>query len=184
MHSVATNRAGDAVVVSSAFTQLIGEELFATSFDRDGGWQSTEELDERDADIASAAIDEDGTTTIAWRNIGGLAPDVWATRRERGADWGEPEKIGDAQSGAGLDQDPSVAVVVGPGAHTRVAWAQANGTWINRFTPGFGWGYAKVIREGITDRAELGVDGAGRTFAVWPEDDELWATIEIEPQTP
>jgi hypothetical protein len=177
--SLAMNRAGDAVVMTYEFTQLIGNSVFATFFDRATGWQAHTLVQQRLADVATAAIDDEGNVLAAWRVMDGVRPEVQAAYRPHGGGWGEAVVIGAAQDEAGRGEEERVSLAFHADGRAHAAWAQANGAWVNRFTPAIGWDDARVLRAGETTLPLLGVDGADRTMAVWAEDQDIFAAIEL-----
>ena len=132
---------------------------------------------------ARVAIDSAGNALAVWEQYVGATANVMASRYNGGT-WDAPTLI--ETDNAGSAHTPQI-VIDANGIGTAV-WSQRNAAgftdnvWVNRYTPGGGWGSAVTIDgqpEPATQPA-LGVDALGGLVVVWEQTvgslSHLWAS--------
>lgn len=116
---------------------------------------------------------------------------VWANRYTAGAGWGEPQIIDstaipaeDTRYGV---QKQHIRIYFDPAGNAVAVWHEPRQTWINRYTPGTGWGRAEpsVHKPGDGNPPEMVADARGYLYAVWTNNDykrqhhQVWANIHV-----
>lgn len=121
---------------------------------------------------ARVAIDATGNAIAVWEQYDGAIANVMASRYN-GSGWSSPAPI--ETDDAGSAYTPQIVFDVN--GFGTVLWQQRNAAgftdnvWLNRYTPGIGWGTAVAI-DGQPQPAThpvLGVDASGRLIVVWAQ---------------
>jgi len=132
---------------------------------------------------ARVAIDSAGNALAVWEQYVGATANVMASRYNGGT-WAAPTLI--ETDNAGSAHTPQI-VIDANGIGTAF-WSQRNAAgftdnvWVNRYTPGGGWGSAVPIdgQPQPATQPALGVDATGALVVVWEQMvgtlSHLWAS--------
>lgn len=180
---IAMNASGDAVVVWRDRTldgngNLVDAPVYAVRYTPGSGWGTVQRLDSGTnygyvLDVPRVAIDAQGNAIAVWHDYDGAGQRIYARRYVAGSGWGALEQL---QSPTGNDAwRPDVAMDANGNAIA--VWMQSHvptfGIFVNRYTPGSGWGGATLVANATIDVYQLRValNGGGTAIAVWQEGD-------------
>ncbi len=135
-----------------------------------------------DSQAPQVAVDANGNAIAVWFQSDGAKNNVWASRFTPGSGWGAaaPIETDDVSTAS-----PQIAMNANGDAI--VAWYQQDATrnhiWVNRFTPGSGWGVPTQIETDNTGGGayfpRIAMDATGNAIAVWNKNDgvrdNIWA---------
>lgn len=172
--AIAMDGAGNAWAVwSQADTGTGLYRIRANRYTPDNGWE-TPALIATDVgghgSGADIAVDEQGNALAVWRQRTDGRHDIWANRYTPNGGWGTAQRIENRDAGAA-----SVPVLALDGSGRAMAvWSQDDGSlrhiWVNRYTPGAGWGTARILQGDTTVRAgspALAMDRQGYAMVLW-----------------
>jgi len=155
-----------------------------------GSWDTAELLQSGDItragdpDVAAAP---NGNAIAVWvqLDVESGDQDVWYRAYAAGSGWGEAGPISEEDAAVILALDPLVGMDDDGNAIAVWSRATVNGEviWANRYTEGFGWGTAELIKpdaETAASSIRLSVGDNGDAFVVWAQEDgtreDVWAT--------
>src|SRR5262249_34259217 len=135
-------------------------------------WSAPVQVDAAAADATAArlAADAHGNVIATWEQSelsqGNFVDRIWSSTYASTAAWGIPVLIGDEP---GSRAGNGNLVSNGTGI-AQALWEQTDGSiWTNRYTPGSGWGTAKLLNPGggFGAMSALAMDQNGNVLALW-----------------
>lgn len=168
---LAVDAAGNLTVVWSAAVTS-GAGVFAAHHPSGGNWSAPVQVGLGGS--PSVAADPGGNVTAGWRLFGGANQDAWAARYTPGAGWAAPVLVETNDSG---NVDAPFMAASADGSAFAV-WSQfisgRSVVWVNRYTPGGGWGNQTLLPVNTTTSSSLpqvAADATGGAHAVWLQND-------------
>jgi len=168
---VAADTSGNVAAIWVQSDCVASFQVWSRRWTVSGGWTNAERVDSR-AEWALApeiAIDSNDNVVAVWKQDGDAGFDVtWSNRWTPGEGWGTPERI---QATDSFAMDPQVNVDADGNAIA--TWRERNadnvyGLWLNRWTPGGGWGTPERIElSHSVGKYQMAVDPNGHALAVW-----------------
>lgn len=167
---IAMSSGGDAVVVWSQVDGAV-QGVHAARYTPAGGWEPAQVLDTGTAYATNpqVAMDGSGNAIAVWRQYDGSRHRIYTRRLAAGGSWDATVQI---ESPAGSDAwEPFVAQdASGRAIAIWLQWQSTTfGVFVNRYTPGSGWGTAELLAD-ATDNAQtprVAIDATGRAIAAW-----------------
>lgn len=165
-------------------------QIWANRFTADAGWGLAQAISGTVPEAAYPWVGTDsaGNAVVVWLQEDSGGNKIWANRYNVESSWGEPEVISGA---ANVGSVPAAGI--GAAGDVVAVWSKGveggNQLWSNRYVPGSGWGGTEMLdipRHGISEHADVGVDGAGNAIVVWTKTDgdatNLWGNISQRPR--
>jgi hypothetical protein len=169
---------GRATVVWTQLTTVTPSAAFdvwARTFEPASGWGSIERVESMPgmATEASAGIDSNGNTIVAWSQLGNNRYHVWANRHTPASGWGAPTLV-EAHDVLG-DQDTDARIAVAPSGDALTVWQRSNGSsrslWTNSYHAG-SWRTEQLL---VADSGanfslsgqQIAMDANGNALLVW-----------------
>ena len=177
---IAMNPSGNAFVVWKEWNDPISD-IWANRYVPGVGWDGPTRLESSDGNALSPriAVDPAGNAVAVWTQADGSNNSAWASRFDVGSGWDLPSTI---ETNPGSVEWPDVGMDLAGNAIA--TWRQMEGSewsvWANRFVPGLGWGTAAPIESGAGEarRADVVIDSAGNSIAVWRQwDGASWSVV-------
>lgn len=169
---IAVDVGGDGIAV---WSQPVDSEfaVFANRFDNQTkAWGTATAIHAAENLVWEIAVSlhPDGNATVVWSQRDGGRPSLWGSHFAGGKGWVSPTLIAEYAAGgvsgpatSGDSQGRSIAV-----------WTHREGDtsrlWESRFSPGSGWGTAKLLETEFATSlygAEIAADSSGNAVSVW-----------------
>lgn len=163
--------------------------IWASRFTRRELWGTAERIDSTDA-VESLSpqlgVDAQGVAHVVWWQTDGESSHIFSNRYSPGQGWGTPEMI---QTGE-VTEARTPALAVAASGEAVAVWVQrdiekrGSVVWANLYTPGQGWGNARLIGQAqpgfIGLELDAAIDDGGNAIAVWTRDgtqgQAVWAS--------
>lgn len=192
---IAFDASGNAMVVWSQSDNANPSNIWANRYTPGSGWGTAELIESDNAGNATQpqiAMDASGNAVAVWHQQIGNWLSIYATRYTPGSGWGMAALI---ETNEGDASGPKIALdAIG---NALVVWTQSEGSrfsrtgrsniWTNRYTPGNGWGTAKLIDANnarLAVGAEIAMNASGNAMAVWFQTDSPHLNIGANRYTP
>lgn len=144
------------------------QQVWASQYAAGSTWREPELLGDagglRESPLVATGVD--GRTFVTWLRQSGSMSDIALTELEPDGDWGPVQSFP-------IETDPGGATSLGLGVdgdgRAVLAWWSWSGTFVNRFTPGEGWGTASSFNdEQLPGPPLVDIDANGTVWAFWP----------------
>ena len=191
-YQIAFSSNGEAMAVwQDLVSASIATNIWANRYTPGTGWGVATIIDAGafDARDAQVGMDASGNAIAVWAQSDGVFDyssgtpvairyNIWSNRYVPGTGWTGPTLVetldGDNISPRSADA-PQIAVSAN--GQAIAAWTQANAfftgadVWVNRYTPGAGWGTAGMLSNGLNSAggAMVAIDATGNTMSVWSQ---------------
>lgn len=182
---VAVAADGSAIAVWDRYYGGQGD-IWHSHYEVGQGWGAPAELDQTDDPLLfdpRIGMDAQGNAIVVWRQASDDLYSIWSRRYSRDSGWSDAELI---ELASGQSQDPSLAV--SPTGHAVAVWSQGRDpqpgfdldVWVNRYTPGEGWGFAQQIEytfRSVVWAPDVGIAGDGTAVVAWGDGQQVWARV-------
>lgn len=158
--------------------------IWSNRYTPENGWGLTlqVEFSRANAYEPKAGFSSDGQALAVWAQRKGRRIGIWANLDTRKAGWGRPRQI-DAPPG----DSGNVQLALAENGSAVAVWEQdqpgrVKAIFANQFTPGTGWGRARLIGDGREEaiKPRVALDGEGNAIAVWEQElhgeESVWAS--------
>lgn len=147
-----------------------------------GGFGPVETLSDAGASEPQVVVAANGDTLVGWLQLepGSATRSLWGRRRS-GTVWSAAERL---EQAAG-DVDQFALAMDRSSGRAMVAWRQLGGSphdvFARVFEPGTGYGVATMLDNlpGTVGDVRAAIDGQGRAFAVWAQDEQQIGRFSI-----
>ena len=193
---IAFDASSNAMVVWSQSDNANPFNIWANRYTPGSGWGTAELIESDNTGSASGveiAFDPRGNALAVWQQSdGNNRLSLYANRYTPGGGWGTAALI---ETNEGDASHPKIALDASGNA--LVVWTQSEGSrfsrtdrsniWTNRYTPGDGWGTAKLIDANnarLAIGAKIAMNASGNAMAVWFQTDSPHSNIWANRYTP
>ncbi len=147
------------------------DSIWVSHYTADDTWAAATVIEMQDFNASSPQITMDyaGNAMAVWiRNAS-----LYSANYSKGGSWGTPTLVEENSGNASFPQ-----LAMDTSGNALVVWRQASNsvysTWVNRYQHGNGWGMEELLENDDLQQtmySEVEVDGHGRGFALWVQND-------------
>jgi hypothetical protein len=170
-----------------------GRNIMANRYTPAIGWGTAAPIEWAggDADVPQIVFDVSGNALVVWQQTSGSGTNnrIWSNRYTPGAGWGGfPSLIQTDISGGSTANAVTPQIAIDTNGNALVVWVQPDGAsditpdiWVNRYTPGSGWGttanlgQVRINTPGAAGRPagqpQIAIDAGGNAVVVWYQSD-------------
>ena len=162
--------------------------IYANRYTPADGWGTPERIESNNVgNVNHLQIASDGSDNVlvVWRQYDGSAHSIYANRYTSTGGWGSAELIESSSGTASLPQ-----IATDGSGNALAVWMQYDGSahsiYVNRYTPGAGWGSAELIESGSETASDpqIAIDDLGDALVVWRQYDGSGYSIYANRYTP
>ena len=189
-YQIAFSANGDAVAAwQDLVSATVATNIWANRYAPATGWGVPTIIDAGafDATDAQVGMDASGNAIAVWAQSDGVFDfssgnpvairyNIWSNRYVPGTGWTGATLVETLDGDNIAPRNASAPqIAVSTNGQAIAAWTQANAfftgadVWVNRYTPGAGWGTAAMLSNGLSSAggAMVAIDATGNTMSVW-----------------